>query len=162
MFDFFNNVSKCANVEVNTRKKTQCFGNFLMCFHVNQTSLHKLGTLQQWQCCHVTQLLLIANLCHHHACHWSFIAYISLLMQLSHASMQWGMLQRTNATTKVIQRTVFISKIRMLRRTQMLQRTRRNTVGRRSTRVRIMFQAFPLWLERQSSFLLPFVKLLSV
>jgi len=42
--------------------------------------------------------------------------------------LQWGMLQRT----------VLIYKIRML------QRTRRNTIGRRSTLVRMMCRAFPL------------------
>jgi hypothetical protein len=53
--------------------------------------------------------------------------------------IQWCMLQRT-----ILQRTVFINKIRMLQRTQMLQQTRRNTIGRRSTRMRMTFQAFPL------------------
>ena len=42
--------------------------------------------------------------------------------------VQWGMLQRT----------VFVNKIRML------QRTLRNSIGRRSTRVRMTFRAFPL------------------
>jgi hypothetical protein len=60
--------------------------------------------------------------------------------------MQWSMLQRT-----------VIVKIRMLQRTQMLQRTRKNTTGRRNTRVRMTCRAFPLWLERQSSSLSPFV-----
>ena len=59
---------------------------------------------------------------------------------------------------RMLQRTVFINKIRMLQRTQMLQRTRRNTIGRCSTRVRMTCQAFPLWLERQSSSLLSFVR----
>jgi len=54
--------------------------------------------------------------------------------------------------------TVFINKIRMLQQTQMLQRTRRNTIGRSSTRVRMTYRAFPLWLERQSSPLLSFVR----
>jgi len=63
------------------------------------------------------------------------------------------MLQRA-----MLQRTVFFSKIRMLQRKQMLQRTRRNTIGRRSTRVRMTYQAFPLWLELQSSNLLSFVR----
>jgi len=58
----------------------------------------------------------------------------------------------------MLQRTVFINKISMLQRTQMLQRTRRNTIGRRTTRVRLMCRAFPLWLERQSSSLLSFVR----
>jgi len=58
---------------------------------------------------------------------------------------------------RMLQRTVFIYKIRMLQRTEMLQRTRRNTIGWRSTRVRMTFRAFPLWLERQSSSLLSFV-----
>jgi len=83
------------------------------------------------------------------------------------------MLQRTNSTTKeccnermlqrknaaknecyvqrMLQRTVCINKIRML------QRTRRNNIGRRSTRVRMTCRSFPLRLERQSSSLLSFV-----
>jgi len=67
-------------------------------------------------------------------------------------STQWGMLQR-----KTLQRTAFINKIRILQRTKMLQRTRRNTVGRCSTRVRMTCRAFPLCLERHSSTLLSFV-----
>jgi hypothetical protein len=76
-----------------------------------------------------------------------------------------------DATTKVFinkirmqQRTVFINKIRMLQRTvfinkiRMLQRTQRNTIGRRSKRLRMTCRAFPLWLERQSSTLLSFVR----
>ena len=59
---------------------------------------------------------------------------------------------------RMLQRTVFIYKIRMLQRTEMLQRTRRNTIGRRSTRVCMMFRAFPPWLKRQSSSLLSFVR----
>jgi hypothetical protein len=67
-------------------------------------------------------------------------------------SIQWGklqrkVLQRTNATTNI-----FINKIRIL------QRTRGNTIGRRSTRVRMTCRAFPLWLERQSSSLWSFVR----
>ena len=42
------------------------------------------------------------------------------------------MLQRTNASTNI-----FNKNIKMLQRTQMLQRTRRNTIGRRSTRLRM-------------------------
>jgi len=61
--------------------------------------------------------------------------------------IQWRVLQRT-----MLQRTVFINKIRML------QRTRRNTIGRRSTRVRMTCRSFPLWLECQSSSLLSFVR----
>jgi hypothetical protein len=53
---------------------------------------------------------------------------------------------------RMLQRTVFINKIRML------QRTRNNTIGRRSTRVRMTCRAFPLWLQTQSSFLLSFVR----
>jgi hypothetical protein len=51
---------------------------------------------------------------------------------------RWGMLEQRSCNE------------RMLQRTQMLQRTRRNIIGRRSTRVRMTFRAFPLWLERQS------------
>jgi hypothetical protein len=61
------------------------------------------------------------------------------------------MIQRTNATTNSS-----INKIGMLQRTKILQRTRKNTIGRRSTRVSISFRAFPLWLQRHSSYLLPF------
>jgi hypothetical protein len=46
--------------------------------------------------------------------------------------LHWGMLQRKKAATNS-----FINKIRMLQRTQVLQRMRRNTIGRRSTRVRM-------------------------
>ena len=42
----------------------------------------------------------------------------------------------------------------MLQRTEMLQRARRNTIGRRNTRVRMTCRAFPLWLERQATSLL--------
>ena len=54
----------------------------------------------------------------------------------------------------ILKRTVFINKIRML------HRTRRNTISRRSMRVRMTCRAFPfpLWLERQSSYLLSFVR----
>jgi hypothetical protein len=62
--------------------------------------------------------------------------------------IQWGMLQQT----------VFINKIRMLQQTQMLQWTRRNTIGQCSTHVHMMCWAFPLWLEYQSSSLVPFVR----
>ena len=41
---------------------------------------------------------------------------------------------------------------------RMLQQTRRNTIGRSTTSVRMTFRACPLWLERQSSSLLPFVR----
>jgi len=58
---------------------------------------------------------------------------------------------------RMLHPTVFINKIRMLQITQLLQRTRRNTIGRRSTRVFMTFRAFPLWLERQSSSLFSFV-----
>jgi len=40
----------------------------------------------------------------------------------------------------------------MLQRKHMLKRMRRNTIGRRSTRVRMIGRVFPLLLERQSSF----------
>jgi len=46
----------------------------------------------------------------------------------------------------------------MLQRTEMLQRTRWNTIGRRSTRERMRCRAFPLWLERRTSSLLRFVR----
>jgi len=86
---------------------------------------------------------------------------------LERTILKQKILQRTNATTnecynersyneRMLQRTVFINKIRML------QRKRRNTIGRSNTRVRMTFRAFPLWLERQSSsFFLDF-KLLAV
>jgi len=63
-------------------------------------------------------------------------------------SYNYWMLQRTVPTP---------NKIRMLQRTEMQQRTRRNTVGR-STRVCMACRAFSLWLERQSASLLSFVR----
>jgi hypothetical protein len=42
---------------------------------------------------------------------------------------------------RIRQRTVVINIIRMLQRTQMLQRTRRNTIGRRSMRLRMTCRA---------------------
>jgi hypothetical protein len=53
---------------------------------------------------------------------------------------------------RMLQRTVFISNIRML------QRARRNTIGRRSTRLRMTCRAFPIGLQRQLSSLLSFVR----
>ena len=53
---------------------------------------------------------------------------------------------------RMLLRRVFVNKIRML------QRMRRNTIGRRNTRVRTTCRAFPLWLDRQSSSLLSFVR----
>ena len=62
--------------------------------------------------------------------------------------VQCVMLQRTNATTN----SFHLSKIRML------QRAPRNTIGQRSTRVRMTCRAFPLRLECQSLSLLSFVR----
>jgi len=59
---------------------------------------------------------------------------------------------------RMLQRTAFINKIRMLQRTEMLQRTRRSTIGRHNTRIRMTCRTLPLWLERQSSSLLSFVR----
>jgi len=67
--------------------------------------------------------------------------------------LQRTMLQRTTATTNN-----FINKIKMLQRTQLLQRKQRNTIGRRSTRVRMTCQAYPLSSDRQSLSLLSFVR----
>ena len=65
----------------------------------------------------------------------------SLFLTPEYGQIQWG----------VLQRTVFINKIRML------QRTRRNTIGRHSTRVCMTCRAFPLRLEGHSSSMLSFV-----
>jgi hypothetical protein len=59
---------------------------------------------------------------------------------------------------RMLQRAVFINKTRMLQRTQMLHRTPRNTIGRRRVSVRMTYRAIQLWLERQSSSLLSFVR----
>jgi hypothetical protein len=59
----------------------------------------------------------------------------------------WPLDHEAGHNERMLQRTVFINKIRML------QRWRRNTTGRRSTRVRMTSRAFPLWLERLSSLL---------
>jgi hypothetical protein len=74
-----------------------------------------------------------------------------VIMEYSGICYNERMLQRTNATTnecyneqcyneRMLQRTVFVNKIRMLQRIQMLQGTRKNTIGRRSTRVRMTYQ----------------------
>jgi hypothetical protein len=60
---------------------------------------------------------------------------------------------------RLLQKTVFISGIRILQRTHVLQQTLRNTIGRRSTRMRMTCRAFPLCLDRQSSSLLSFVRI---
>ena len=52
----------------------------------------------------------------------------------------------------MLQWTVSINK------TRMPNRTRRNIISWHSTHVRMIFWAFPLWLERQSSTLLSFVR----
>jgi hypothetical protein len=81
--------------------------------------------------------------------------------------LKWAkMLQRTVFINKIrklkwakmLQRTVFINKIRKLKWAKMLQRKERNTNGRRGTRLRMTCLAFPLWLERQLSSLLSFVR----
>ena len=59
---------------------------------------------------------------------------------------------------RMLRRTIFINKIRMLQRTEMLQRTWRNTIGRRSTLVRTTYRNFQLRLERKPSSLLSFVR----
>jgi hypothetical protein len=46
---------------------------------------------------------------------------------------------------RTLQRPVVVNKIRMLQRTQTLQRKRRNTIDRRSTRVRMTCRVLPLW-----------------
>jgi len=63
------------------------------------------------------------------------------------------------ATTKECynEQIFFLNTIRMVQRTQMPLWTRRNTIGRGRTRVRMTCQAFTLWLERRSSPLLSFV-----
>ena len=58
----------------------------------------------------------------------------------------------------MLQQTDFINKITMLKRTQMLQQTRRNTIGSHSTRMHMTCRALLLLLERQSSSLLSFVR----
>jgi hypothetical protein len=63
-----------------------------------------------------------------------------------------------SSTNECYNEQLFLNKIRMLQRTKMLQQTRRNTIGRRNTRVRMTCRTFPLCLERQSSYLLSFVR----
>ena len=48
----------------------------------------------------------------------------------------------------MLQRTVFMNKIRMLQRTHRLQRTRKNTIGRRSKHVRMTFSIIVYSRER--------------
>jgi hypothetical protein len=53
---------------------------------------------------------------------------------------------------RMLQLSLFTNKIRML------QRTGRNTIGRRRTRVRMTCRVFPPWLERQYLSFLSFVR----
>jgi len=70
------------------------------------------------------------------------------------SQIQSGMLcyNEQSYNERMLQRTFFNNKIRML------QPKRRNTIGRRSTHLHMTCRAFRLWLERQSSSLLSFVR----
>jgi len=59
------------------------------------------------------------------------------------------------------QQTVFINKVRMLQRRQILQRTRRNTIGRRSTRMRITCSII-VFIRERLFMLLTYVRLFMV
>jgi hypothetical protein len=59
---------------------------------------------------------------------------------------------------RMLKGRVFINKIRMLQRTQMLKRMWWHINDRRGTRVHMTCRSFPIWLERQSSSLSSFVR----
>ena len=107
------------------------------------------------------------RICNEKRALWSFIIgsisvrFLVVFIPENNCSQMWvsGVCYNEQCyNERMLQRTVFMNKMRMLQRKQMLQRTRRNTIGRRSTRVPMTSGAFPLWLERQSSSLLSFVR----
>ena len=79
---------------------------------------------------------------------WPFTVCI-VCVAMWHCVLYWRY-SRVCYNEGMLQGTVSVNKIRMLQRTQMLQWTRRNTNGRRSTRMHMTCRVFPLWLERQS------------
>ena len=54
--------------------------------------------------------------------------------------IQWVCYNELSYNERMLKRTVFINKIRLLQQTP-------TTIGRRSTRMRMTCRAFPLWLE---------------
>jgi hypothetical protein len=84
--------------------------------------------------------------------------HINVLYKYGVISLIYPHTQWVCYNEQMLQRKMFINKIKMLERTQMLQWTRRNTIDRRSTRVRMTCRAFPLRFERHSSTLLSLVK----
>jgi len=83
----------------------------------------------------------------------SAVHHLSTLLLLLHASKYSAVRYSEQCyNERKLQRIIFINQIRTLRRKW------RNTIGRRSTRVRMTCRAFPLWLERRSSSLLSFVR----
>ena len=87
------------------------------------------------------------------------LTYLFILFHtLRYVTLLFFLYNGVRYNKRVLQRTVFIYKIRMLQRTQMPQRTRKNIIGRHSAHVRMTRRSFPLWLELQSPFLLSFVR----
>jgi hypothetical protein len=87
--------------------------------------------------------------------HISFIYHWYCIALATDSVNKWttvGCANKRCYNEQMLQWTVFINKIRML------QRTRRNTTGQRRMCVGMTCQAFLLWLERQSSSLLSFVR----
>ena len=87
----------------------------------------------------------------------SWYGHINVLCKYSVISLiyphtQWVCYNEWRYNEIMLQRKIFINKIKML------QWTRRNTIDRRSTRVPMNFRTFPLWLERHSSTFLSLVR----
>ena len=99
-------------------------------------------------CMETSQCYVICTLLHL-VCGW----------QCCNALLYSGVYYNTRCYNEwILQRTLFINNIRKLLGTGMLQRTRRNVIGRCSMRVPLTCEAFPLWLESHSSSLFSFVR----
>jgi hypothetical protein len=100
---------------------------------------------------------------------WHSVKYdrwISKCLQYQIINVQWCMLQRTMLQRTMLQRTNATTNdattndatMNDATKNECYQRTQRNTIDRRSTRVRMKCRAFPLWLELLSSSLLSFIR----
>jgi len=80
------------------------------------------------------------------------VSYKYGVLSLIYRHIQWVCYNERCYKERMLQGTVFINKIGKL------QRTRKDTIGQHSTHLRMTYRAFPLWLERHSSSLLPFIR----
>ena len=108
----------------------------------------------QQHCMYSSTVCTAALYVQQHCMYSSTVCFIALHW-VKRFKLQWSgyhLYSGAYYNERMLQRKVFINKI------MMLQRTRRNKIGRRSMRVRVTCPAFPLWLERQSSSVLSSVR----